>query len=92
MIQLRRADGRDWDGFLHVAPHLAQKGLAMLYNPTSETIERTITLPLYYTGLSKQARVREKEGVAKTYTLSRDYSIQVKVKIPAEGYTWLVIE
>ena len=92
MIQLRRADGRDWDGLLHVAPHLAQKGLAMLYNPTAETIERTITLPLYYTGLSKQARVREKEGVAKTYTLNRDYSIQVKVKIPAEGYTWLVIE
>lgn len=92
MIQLRRADGRDWDGLLHVAPHLVQKGLAMLYNPTTETIERTITLPLYYTGLSKQARVREKEGVAKTYILNRDYSIQVKVKIPAEGYTWLVIE
>lgn len=92
MIQLRRADGRDWDGLLHVSSSLAQKGLAMLYNPNTEAIERTITLPLYYTGLTKEAKVREKEGTSKVYSLNRNYEIQVKVKIPAEGYTWLVIE
>lgn len=92
MIQLRRADGRDWDGLLHVAPNSLQKGLAMLYNPTNKTIERNITLPLYYTGLTKQAKVREQEGKAKIYQLNRNYEIQIKVKIPAEGYTWLVVE
>ncbi|NBB30907.1 alpha-galactosidase [Cellulophaga sp. BC115SP] len=92
MIQLRRADGRDWDGLLHVSSTLLQKGLAMLYNPNKEDIERTITLPLYYSGLTKEAKVREKEGSSKVYLLNQNHEIQVKVKIPAEGYTWLVIE
>ncbi|NBA75052.1 alpha-galactosidase [Emticicia sp. ODNR4P] len=92
MIQLRRADGRDWDGLLHVSSTLPQKGLAMLYNPNKEAIERTITLPLYYSGLTKEAKVREKEGASKVYLLNQNHEIQVKVKIPAEGYTWLVIE
>lgn len=92
MIQLRRADGRDWDGLLHVSSTLPQKGLAMLYNPNKEAIERTITLPLYYAGLTKEAKVREKEGASKVYLLNQNHEIQVKVKIPAEGYTWLVIE
>ena len=92
MIQLRRADGRDWDGLLHVSSTLPQKGLAMLYNPNKEAIERIITLPLYYSGLTKEAKVREKEGASKVYLLNQNHEIQVKVKIPAEGYTWLVIE
>ena len=33
LIHLRRADGRDWDGWLHVNPALAERGLAMFYNP-----------------------------------------------------------
>ena len=33
IIHLRRADGRDWDGILHVNPNLKTKGLLMLYNP-----------------------------------------------------------
>src|SRR5699024_3856182 len=33
IIHLRRADGRDWDGILHVNPNLENKGFAMLYNP-----------------------------------------------------------
>jgi hypothetical protein len=30
MVQLRRADGRDWDGFIHVNPSLKQKGFLMV--------------------------------------------------------------
>ena len=91
-IHLRRADGRDWDGILHVNTQLKQKGLMMLYNPTNHSIERTIKLPLYYTGLSSIARIREKEGAFKTYNLNRDYSVEIKVIIPANDYTWFVIE
>ncbi|MES2775082.1 MAG: alpha-galactosidase [Bacteroidota bacterium] len=92
IIHLRRADGRDWDGILHENPQLKQKGLAMLYNPTGHVIERTIKLPLYYTGLSSTARIREKEGALKSYIINRDYSVGLKVTIPANGYTWFVIE
>ncbi|TWF33614.1 hypothetical protein FHW36_11255 [Chitinophaga polysaccharea] len=92
VIHLRRADGRDWDGIMHVSPTLPQKALAMLYNPTGEDITREIALPLYYSGLTNQVRIREKEGALKTYTLDREYCAHVKVKIPAGGYTWLVAE
>jgi len=92
IIHLRRPSGRDWDGFLHGNPDLDEKGLAMLFNPTNQAVEREISLPLYYTGLTDKARVREKEGNSTVYKLSRDYTIKVKVVIPALSYTWLVIE
>jgi hypothetical protein len=92
IIHLRRADGRDWDGILHVNPQLKQKGLMMLYNPTATSITRSIKVPLYYTGLSNTAKIREKDGALKTYNLGRDYSIEMNVIIPANGYSWYVIE
>lgn len=92
IIHLRRPDGRDWDGIMHVNPALSTKGLVMLYNPLKESIKRTIKLPLYYTGLSKEVKVSIENGKATTYQLNRDYSIEITVQLPAEGYTWLVIE
>lgn len=92
IIHLRRADGRDWDGILHVNPSLQQKGLLMLYNPTHSEITRTIQVPLYYTGLETTARIREKEGAPKTYTLNRNYEVTMTVKIPADSYSWWVFE
>ncbi len=92
VIHLRRPDGRDWDGIMHVNPDLKEKGFVLLYNPTSEDIERTIDIPLYYTGLEKTANIREKEGNATLYTLDREYKASLKVHIPAKGYTWYVIE
>ncbi len=58
LIHLRRADGRDWDGWLHVNPQLPERGLAMFYNPLNGPIERRIKLPLYYTGLADRALVQ----------------------------------
>jgi hypothetical protein len=92
ILHLRRADGRDWDGIMHVNPALKEKGLVMLYNPLDEEIERTIKLPAYYTGQHEQVKIREKEGVAKTYKADRHYDVTLSVKIPGKGYTWLVLE
>ncbi|WP_071134752.1 NPCBM/NEW2 domain-containing protein [Millionella massiliensis] len=92
IIHLRRPDARDWDGLLHVNPDEPQKGLAMFFNPTDREITRTIRVPLYYTGLTDKARIREAEGKPKTYKLDRDYSVTLTVTIPAGGYTWYVIE
>ncbi|QRR00506.1 alpha-galactosidase [Dyadobacter sandarakinus] len=92
IIHLRRADGRDWDGILHVNPVLPQKGLAMLYNPSEKPLTRVISLPVYYTGLHKSVTIREKGGQSKTYTVSRDYHITLTVQIPADSYTWLTLE
>lgn len=92
MIHLRRPDGRDWDGFVHVNPDLQQKALAMFFNPTDTEMERTIRLPLYYAGLTDKARIRVGEGKARVYRLRRDYTVDVTVRIPANGHVWLVVE
>lgn len=92
IIHLRRADGRDWDGIMHVDPQLKQKGLVMLYNPLKENITRAIKLPVYYTGQHATVKIREKEGSSKNHPVGRDYQVDLTVKIPANSYTWLVIE
>ncbi len=92
MVHLRRADGRDWDGMMHINPKLRQKAFVLVYNPLKTAITRTVNLPLYYTGLTKSAVVKEKDGSPKTFQLKRDFSIDVPVTIAAESYNWLIIE
>jgi len=91
MIQLRRADGRDWDGFIHVNPALKEKGFIMLYNPTKEKIDRTIRLPLYYTGLRQQAGIYDSKGKLTQYTLRNDRTILFHFSIEPESYTWFIV-
>lgn len=92
VIHLRRPDGREWDGILHVNPAGKEKGLVMLYNPLSEVITRQVKLPLYYTGLVNKANIREKEYQPKSFKLDKSGNAFYTVSIPANSYTWLVIE
>lgn len=92
IIHLRRPDGRDWDGILHVNSILKTKGLLLLYNPTKERIQRTIQLPLYYTGLQTIATIREKEAVKKIYKLNDKKEVRLTVTLQPESYSWWVVE
>ncbi|WP_336518468.1 alpha-galactosidase [Pollutibacter soli] len=92
IIHLRRADGRDWDGILHVNPALKTKGLLMLYNPTKEYFRRTITLPLYYSGIKTTAMIREKEGAAGNYKVNEKGEVKLNVSLLPESYSWWIIE
>lgn len=92
IIHLRRADGRDWDGILHVNPQLQTRGLLILYNPLKEKMMRTIKVPLYYTGLTEKARVIKSDGTFSTYNLNRRFEIEIPVSIGPESYTWMRIE
>ncbi|MFC1502413.1 hypothetical protein ACFL6A_03275, partial [bacterium] len=92
IIHVRRADGRDIDCILHVNPRLKEKGLAMIYNPLDRTVKREISLPLYYTGLTKEAKIRERDGKLKRYTLDREYTARISVTVQPRNVTWLVIE
>jgi hypothetical protein len=92
IIHLRRANGLDWDGILHVNPQGREKGLLMIYNPLAAEVKKTLTIPLYYTGLSDQAKVREQGGAPQNFPLKRDYSIELPVKVPPHGYSWFLIE
>jgi hypothetical protein len=92
IVHVRRADARDVDCMLHVNPFGSPRGLAMVYNPLDREAERTLRLPLYYTGLDDEARIREREGPAKVYRLDRRYEVEVSVTVPSRGGTWLVID
>ncbi len=92
IIHVRRADGRDIDCMMHVNPQLPIKGLAMMYNPLATSVKRRLVLPLYYTGLSDQARIRREEGLSIVYPLERDFSVRLEVEVPARGVTWYVVE
>jgi len=93
MIHLRRADGRDWDGFMHINPDLKEKAFLLVFNPLNEPIEKEITVPLYYSGLTESTIVKERgTSAGKKHKLARDYTIKLKIVIPAEGYNWYVME
>ena len=92
MIQLRRADGRDWDGFIHVSPSLKQKGLLMVYNPLNQKITRTIQVPLYYSGLTDVAKIKIRDSNPFLLKLNRNYEIELTLSIEPESYNWVIIE
>ena len=90
IIHLRRADGRDWDGFMHVSATLKDRAFVLLFNPTKQDITRKITIPLYYSGLKGAVAVSKKDVFNRMATV-KDDKISIEVTIPAEGYSWHVI-
>ena len=92
VVHLRRPDARGLDGILHVNPRLSPCGMVLVFNPLDEEVEETLSLPLYYTGLTRTARIREGEGEVKEYNLARDYSIELPLRVGARGVTWLAVE
>lgn len=92
LIHGRRADGRDLDWMLHVNPRLKEKGLLVVFNPLDTEVEKPLRVNLYYTGLTKTARVTDAAGHHHNVRLERDFSAQWNVRVPAQGMGWWVIE
>ncbi len=91
VIHVRRPDGRRIDAILHVNPRLEERGLAMVYNSTGHPREELLTLPLYYTGLTDSASIRERDGRPREYELDREYRVQVPISLAPRSLTWFVI-
>lgn len=93
IVHVRRPDGRDLDCILHVNPQLKYKGLAVIYNPLDRQLNTIVDLPLYYTGLTERATVKEQgHGVPTELKLDRKYHVQLALSLPAKSGTWFVIE
>jgi len=92
VIHGRRADGQDLDWMLHVNPTLEEKGMLVVFNPLDEAVQRTLSVNLYYTGIEETARIRCGDGPWRQHKLDRDYSVQLDVDVPAQGFRWYVIE
>ena len=92
VIHLRRADGRDLDGIVHVNPQLATRALVMIFNPLDREVVRTWKIPLYYAGIEARARVREGDGQETVYPLNRAFEIELELRVAARGVRWYVVE
>ena len=92
IIHVRRADMQSIDSFMHVNPFIDNKALAMVFNPTHQPIRANLTLPLYYTGISNTAYIREQEGSFQKYTLDRRYNTDVFVDLGPMAITWFLVE
>jgi hypothetical protein len=92
IIHGRRPDGRDIDYLIHVNPALDTPGMAVIYNPLSESVTRTLQLPLYYTGLSGEVQIQQEEASPQKIALDGQGRAVVDVSIPARGMTWLIVK
>lgn len=91
IVHMRRPDGRDWDGFVHVNPQGVEKALAVFYNPLATAIERTLRIPLHYAGLQNTVQVAVENAAPQSVMLDRTDTMTVTVTIPAHGRTWMVV-
>ena len=92
VVHGRRADGRDLDWMLHVNPRGEEKGMLLVYNPLPHTVTKTLPINLYYTGLSDTVQIRHEGAPSEQREISRDYTMDLNVTVPAEGMTWYVIQ
>lgn len=47
----------------------------MVYNPVNREVSTTLSLPLYYSGLTDKAIIREKDGQSGEYELDRAHDV-----------------
>jgi hypothetical protein len=92
VIHLRRADGSQLDGIVHVNPALPTKALAVIYNPTKKQVTEQVEVPLYYSGLRKRATIVQEEGKAFPATLSSEGNVVLKVKVAPQSCTWFTFQ
>jgi hypothetical protein len=91
VVHLRRPDGRDWDGIMHVDANGKDKGMLLVYNPTNAPITRTIDVPLHYTGLKDKATFSEQDAKPTSLVVGKDGRVRLTVTIPAQGSKWYTI-
>jgi len=64
----------------------------MVYNPLDREVKRQLKLPLYYTGLTDTADIREQGDKGRVYKLDRAYNVEIPVSIGPRAVTWFVIQ
>ena len=91
LIHGHRADATGLDWMLHVNPRLERKGMLVVFNPLAQEVTQTITVPLYYTGLTGKAEIRPEDGAGTVLEIARDYSVELECAVPPQGFRWYVL-
>ncbi|MEY2747215.1 MAG: hypothetical protein RL112_2257 [Planctomycetota bacterium] len=89
VVLLRRADGADWDGWLHVDPGGPIPALAMLYNPLPVELRRAVRLPLRFSGLRDAALVEVEGAGARVLPADEEGRVALEVVLPPRGSKWV---
>jgi hypothetical protein len=55
-------------------------------------MNKSLNIPLYYTGLQNKANVSMEGKASKNFPLNKKSELTIEVKLPPNGYTWIVIE
>ena len=92
IIHARRPDARDIDFLLHANSQLEEKALIMVFNPLDHEAEKTLKVPLYYTGSAKRVSVSHEDGRARKEKLDEKQVLNLKVKMPPQSATWYVVK
>ena len=92
IIHVIRPTMQGLDAWLHVNPATQYKGLLMVFNPTTDIIEKRIAVPLYYTGIVKTALVSEQGEGWRREHLSRDYRVRVQVNLEPQSLTYYIFK
>jgi hypothetical protein len=92
IIHIRRPDGRDYDGLLHVDPEGDEKGLLMLYNPLDVPIKKQIEIDLYYTGIRNSVQMNKQDDDFVEVQLDDNYILNLEIEIPENKWTWYIFK
>ena len=57
-----------------------------------QKVQKTIEIPLYYTGLTDTARIRHQDGPVQEMKLDRTLTITLPVAVDGKSMTWFVIK
>lgn len=87
VIHLRRANGRSLDGILHVDPD-SKKAIAIIFNPTGQSLTEKFALPLHYAGLVPNAKAFL-EGPLTRRTPFNLSSERCEITVPASSFVWI---
>jgi hypothetical protein len=75
-----------------VNPWGKEKGLVMLYNPLNESVQRSIQIPVYYTGIKNKIKVEWPDGKIEFMEKNEKGRIELEVNIPADGNIFVLLE
>eukprot|EP01084_Bolivina_argentea_P123110 218184_1 len=94
IIHLRRCDMQWFDAILHVSPFNdnGEQGLAMIYNPTNNTINTNYTFSLYYTGIKNNAMVSYNDDTFTQYKLNDIYDVTLTLSLSPVSINYYVFK
>ncbi|MBL8724330.1 MAG: hypothetical protein JNK49_09800, partial [Planctomycetes bacterium] len=65
-------------------------GMLVVWNPLEQERSATIALDLSFCGLAERVRVVAQGAAARNCELDRRGQLQLPVRVPAGGWTWVV--